>query len=375
MNFDSVVSMLREVLNFKLFELNQAPVTMLFILMFLLVFSPFFIFSRLLNRLIVERLLQKFQSEEGTGYIIKWINHYNIVIIGAIVSFQFGGIKLSGLAVIFGLISVGICLVQQTVVDYQQKRSIPGNNGFSVSYSRLKLYGKFDRSFSYFFQATFIQSPVILDARFYYQYASWLTVNAGLFKAPFSSEYLVSAADIDFFNRAQTVNAINIGRQIGMQLLSNLLEDQIAMKIGAFNGNGFDGNNNDNNNLLFAGRLEYENKINFAAAEGNVKAKVNGGASKDENLSLLGGALRNLSGERKLWGADVRFSSDKWLLAAEYLGDEYNPETAADTKPNGYRFTAGMMLNHNSQLLVRWDSFDSGFINSKTDFIILGYNL
>lgn len=268
--------------------------------------------------------------------------------------------------------SVGF--LQQTVVDYQQERSMSGNNGFNVSNFRLKLYGELDGGFGYFFQTNFIQSPAILDAKIYYRYSRRLTIDAGLFKAPFSSEYLVSAADIDFVNRAQMVNAMNIGRQIGVQLRSSILEDLLALKVGAFNGNGFGENNNDNNNLLYAGRLEYQNNLKLANADVKLNAGVNGAFSKDNRLSLLGGALANFTGKRNLWGADLRLTSGKWLLAAEYLSGEYKPETGSTIKPDGYHLTAGMMVTSKSQILARWDSFDSGFQNGNTDLIIYGYN-
>ena len=45
------------------------------------------------------------------------INHYIIIIIGAVVAFQFIGIDLSGLAVIFGLLSVGIGFGLQNITS------------------------------------------------------------------------------------------------------------------------------------------------------------------------------------------------------------------------------------------------------------------
>ena len=59
----------------------------------------------------------------------------------------------------------------QVVADFQPERTIIGNNGFSVSNMRLKMKGNLDENFGYFFQASFIVSPVLLDAVVKYKFA------------------------------------------------------------------------------------------------------------------------------------------------------------------------------------------------------------
>ncbi len=107
----------KEVLNFTLFELNQTPVTISSIFMFIIMMVAFFIFSRLLNRVLFKGLLTRLGVVESTRFVMIRVNHYLIMIIGAIVSFQFIGINLSGLAVIFGLLSVGIGFGLQNVTS------------------------------------------------------------------------------------------------------------------------------------------------------------------------------------------------------------------------------------------------------------------
>ena len=76
--------------------------------MFLLVMGIFYFSSRFITKVILNNLFTRLKIDEGTSYTMKRVNHYVIMIIGAVVSFQFIGIDLSGLAVIFGLLSVGI---------------------------------------------------------------------------------------------------------------------------------------------------------------------------------------------------------------------------------------------------------------------------
>ena len=117
MNLDELFKQMMDVLNYKLFELNMTPVSISSILMFLLLMAIFFISSKTLNRFVLRRILDGFKIDKGTRYTMQRINHYVIMIIGAIISFQFIGINLSGLAVIFGLLSVGIGFGLQNVTS------------------------------------------------------------------------------------------------------------------------------------------------------------------------------------------------------------------------------------------------------------------
>ncbi len=104
-------------LQYKLFELNQTPITLSSILMFLLVVLIFFVGSKLLDRILFHRVLPRFQLDTHTQYTLRRVNHYIIVAIGALFAFQFVGIDLSGLAVIFGLLSVGIGFGLQNITS------------------------------------------------------------------------------------------------------------------------------------------------------------------------------------------------------------------------------------------------------------------
>lgn len=117
MESNYLFSLIERILNFKLFELHQTPVTLSSIIMFMLMMIIFFFVSRFFNRLLVKRILVSFHIDESTRYTMLRINHYLIMIIGVVVSFQFIGLDLSGLAVIFGLLSVGIGFGLQNVTS------------------------------------------------------------------------------------------------------------------------------------------------------------------------------------------------------------------------------------------------------------------
>jgi small-conductance mechanosensitive channel len=85
--------------------------------MFALVVVIFFVISKLLEKFVFKHLMPRFQIDRGTQYNLIRVSHYLIMIVGAFVAFQFVGIDLSGLAVIFGLLSVGIGFGLQNVTS------------------------------------------------------------------------------------------------------------------------------------------------------------------------------------------------------------------------------------------------------------------
>lgn len=117
MDSNSIFSTIKKVLNYTLFEINQTPVSLFSILMFILVVLIFFLLSRIVNRILLKKMLVKLKVQKSTRFMLLRINHYLIIITGFIVAFQFIGINLSGLAVIFGLLSVGIGFGLQNVTS------------------------------------------------------------------------------------------------------------------------------------------------------------------------------------------------------------------------------------------------------------------
>jgi len=97
---------------------------------------------------------------------------------------------------------LSVTVLIQAGLDVQPDRTLPGENGFRVP-----------------------------NLRF------------GLFKSPFSHEFLTSAASLDFVRRSQVVSALAPARRIGAQLRGALGGGLIAYRLGVFNGNGFDSQN------------------------------------------------------------------------------------------------------------------------------------
>jgi small-conductance mechanosensitive channel len=113
----SVSEFIRDILTTRLFTISQTDVTLSSIIFFLAVLFIIVLASRFLSRRLLETILKRLQVQEGTRYTLRRAIEYVCILIGAIIAFQSIGINLSGLAVIFGLLSVGIGFGLQNVTS------------------------------------------------------------------------------------------------------------------------------------------------------------------------------------------------------------------------------------------------------------------
>jgi small-conductance mechanosensitive channel len=101
----------------RLFTIGTTDVTLSAIFVFLFILLIMVILSRLFARKLIDRILIRLQIEEGTRYTFRRVIELTFILIGAIIAFQSIGINLSGLAVIFGLLSVGIGFGLQNITS------------------------------------------------------------------------------------------------------------------------------------------------------------------------------------------------------------------------------------------------------------------
>lgn len=117
MTWEELFTYINDILNVTLFQIKETPVTVLSILIFILLITGFIILAVMARKALNRKILRRFRIDEGTSYTLSRVTQYIIITIGALVSFQFVGIDLSGLAVIFGLLSVGIGFGLQNVTS------------------------------------------------------------------------------------------------------------------------------------------------------------------------------------------------------------------------------------------------------------------
>jgi len=102
------LNLILKIINFPLFNLNQTPITLGSILVFFGVIVGFALFGRIVIKKWLTVTFLKLKIEEGTSYNLTRIAYYFLLFIGVLVAFQFVGINLSSLVVVFGFLSVGI---------------------------------------------------------------------------------------------------------------------------------------------------------------------------------------------------------------------------------------------------------------------------
>lgn len=117
MTWEEFQDFIHQLLNFTLFQIKETPVTVVSILIFLMFITGFIFLGVSVRKALNRKILRHFHIDKGTSYTLSRITQYIIITIGALISFQFVGIDLSGLAVIFGLLSVGIGFGLQNITS------------------------------------------------------------------------------------------------------------------------------------------------------------------------------------------------------------------------------------------------------------------
>ncbi len=271
--------------------------------------------------------------------------------------------------------SLRLGMLLQTVADFQPTRAAPGENGFSIANFRMSLGGRLDGGFSYFVQTAFQSTPAMLDAQLSYRAHRHATVTVGLFKAPFSHEFLTSAASIDFVNRSQAASALAPGRQIGAQAQLHTAGGETGVAVGAFNGNRPGTNANDNAHFLYSVRGYTSLPVGNGDRSGTITLGVNAATSRDDAYTGGEGFFSSFAGRRTLVGTDLRLQLDGWLVASELIVADLAPAIGADRTVWGAHITAGRHVNDITQLLIRFDGLDPDTPAGRSDLLVLGVNL
>ena len=106
-----------DLLQVQLFTLQNTPVTFMKLLVFVLLLVGFSYLASIIKGVLNKKILPRFAMDSGLRYTLSRISQYVIVVIGVFISFQFLGIDMTGLAVVFGFLSVGIGFGLQNVTS------------------------------------------------------------------------------------------------------------------------------------------------------------------------------------------------------------------------------------------------------------------
>ena len=107
---------IRQALEFKL-TLGNAQIRIISMIELILILVVFYILSKYLIRLIQKRILPRFNLPSGTQFVMLRVIHYIFMVIGLALAFNAVGIRLTSLAMVFGLIGVGIAFGLQNITS------------------------------------------------------------------------------------------------------------------------------------------------------------------------------------------------------------------------------------------------------------------
>jgi phosphate-selective porin OprO/OprP len=213
-------------------------------------------------------------------------------------------------------------------------------------------------------------------------------VKVGQYKAPFGVEQLTPDPVVISIERSLVTDSLTPERQIGVQVwgkpLTNILPEQkdlITYYAGIFNGTGRNINTNDNNEFMYAGRLEVQalktkilnNDVSLKFGVDGVYSRDNAGTAMTTAVIRENGADGSLAafnlptaGKREEYGFDATLHIGPFDLVAEYLDDRISPRTVNNIppafttfEPNGYYVQGSYyIIPKRLQLVAKWESFD-----------------
>jgi small-conductance mechanosensitive channel len=108
MELYEILNVIRDFLQLKIFELQDTPVTIMSMVVFFAFLTIFLLAGGFIRRFLQARFLERFDIDAGLRYTLARVAQYIVVVLGVLISFQFVGLDLTSLAVVFGLLSVGI---------------------------------------------------------------------------------------------------------------------------------------------------------------------------------------------------------------------------------------------------------------------------
>ena len=176
-------------------------------------------------------------------------------------------------------------------------------------------------------------------------------VRIGQFKTPFGYEQLTPDIRTLTVERTLPNDRLTVSRQIGAGVSGDIVEKKLAYSVGAFNGNGVNTGQNDNDNFMWAGRLSgqaYDGKI------ANQPVKLTGGVNAFTS--------QDLGNQRTGYGLDLQAVSGPLTVQAEWLRNEN--DTAAEAE--GWSVLSAWRVSEHWRGLVRYETYDSNTAASNT---------
>jgi phosphate-selective porin len=269
---------------------------------------------------------------------------------------------------------------------------------FRLRRARINLTGDFAEQFDFKMEGDFETSDGLNSNRTAFEATDiflnwhrypWAQIKMGQWKAPFGLDQLTPDTTLFTIERTLPTGAITPERQIGIQLWGKPFAstwpeqaDLLTYYAGIFNGNGRNTTNNDNNNIMYVGRLEstlFEDvfgKGSFLKLGADVlNSRDDAGTNISQSLTLLVNSDGSLSpfvlpgpDERTAWSVDGWLRMGPFDLIGEFLQEHVSPRTVNGVPPGFDGFTtdgfyvtgAYFLIPKKLQAVVQWQHLNPG---------------
>lgn len=223
--------------------------------------------------------------------------------------------------------------------------------------ARVTVKGAFAEAFEFTLQPDFGNNSIAANTGYRAgpadAFVAWTKYEAaniqiGQFKSTFGFEQLLSDTKTPMVERSLPNDLLTVSRQMGVAVLGTFAEKRFTCNVGAYNGNGVNNGNNDNDQFMYAGRIGAN-----VWTRGTDKFSVgtNGYWSNDTGT---------FTGRRTAWGIDGQLALGALDLNAEYLHLLQNRITGADTTSDGWSLFAGyFVVPKTLQAAVRYETYDA----------------
>lgn len=240
--------------------------------------------------------------------------------------------------------------------------------------ARLTVKGAFEENFEFTLQSDYGNNSIggvsgyraqLADAFLAWTKFPAANLQIGQFKTPFGYEQLLADTKTMTVERSLPNDQLTVGRQLGLGLLGTLADKRVSYSVGAFNGNGVNNGNNDNQQFMYAGR-------------GGVTAWSSG--AKKFTLGTNAFWTRDtgtFTGHRTGVGVDAQLALGAADFVAEYLNVTQKRFTGTDTSAEGWSAQAAyFILLKKLQAVARFERYDSNQLvgDTTSESWVLGLN-
>lgn len=217
-----------------------------------------------------------------------------------------------------------------------------GGRTFQVPNARIGLSGDLDENFYYGVLYNVAREQSLLDAYIGWKYTDLFRIQLGAMKPRFSADFIPDPVTHDFVDRSRLPAHLGLTRQLGVMVMGDI--NRFSWFAGVFNGNRLRAN--DNNKFDFLVRLEGSETVTDGMLDVGVNAMF--GETTQSPVGVF------IAVERSIFGADIRYENQEFLIAAEYLYGQFESvDFDREETINGFYVTAGHYIEEDLLALLR----------------------